>query len=58
MATIKPRFSIVVDEEINQRIEDYFYNNRLRSKSAAAVELIKIGLEALEKEGRTEENNE
>lgn len=44
MGTTKPKFTVIVDEELNQLIEDYQFNNRMKSKSAAAVELIRKGL--------------
>ena len=45
MATNKPIFSVIVEDNILELIEDYRYKHKLRSKSAAAAELIKIGLQ-------------
>ena len=50
MPTEKPRFTVIVDEEMLKRIEDFRYENRYPSRSAAALELIRLGLEALEQE--------
>ncbi len=44
MATDKPKFSVIVEEDTLQLIEDYRHIHKLRSKSAAAAELIEIGL--------------
>ena len=52
MATEKPRFSITVDEKLLQEIEDYRFGNRISMRSEAIVQLIKIGLETLQKENK------
>lgn len=44
MATDKPKFSVIVEEDILQLVEDYRHIHKLRSKSAAAAELIEKGL--------------
>ncbi len=49
MGTVKPRFTIVLDAELIQRIDDFRFDNRYPSRSAATVELIQWGLEAFEK---------
>lgn len=54
MPTDKQKFTVIVDDELNKQIEDYFYNNRLRSKSAAAVELIKMGLQVVNEKSKSE----
>lgn len=50
MATDKPRFSITLDPELFNKLDDFRFQNRFQSRSQAAVELIRKGLEALEKE--------
>lgn len=50
MATDKPRFSITVDDELLKEIEDYRFGNRIASRADAISRLIRLGLEALEKE--------
>ena len=45
MATDKPRYSITVDEETFEKIEDFRFSNRFQTRSQATVELIKLGLE-------------
>ena len=48
MATTKPRYTVSVDEELFQRIEDFRFEHRFQTRSQATVELIRLGLEALE----------
>lgn len=46
--TEKPRYSIIVDDELMKKIEDFRFNGRYQSRSAATVELIRLGFERLE----------
>ena len=57
MATDKPRYSITVDDELFQQIEDFRFNNRFQTRNQATLELIRLGLESLknEKEDSTKE---
>lgn len=48
--TEKPRYSIAVDEELLKEIDDFRFENRYPSRSAATVELIRRGLESLKRE--------
>lgn len=50
MATEKPRFTVIVDDELFQAIEDFRYENRYPSRSAAALELIRRGIEQIKAE--------
>ena len=50
MPTEKPRYCITVDEELLKRIDDFRFENRYQSRSAATLELIRLGLDALEKQ--------
>lgn len=50
MATDKPRYTVSVDKELFRKIEDFQFENRYQTRSEATVELIRLGLEALEKE--------
>lgn len=50
MPTNKPRYTVIVDEELLKEIDDFRFKNRYPSRSAATLELIRIGIEALEKE--------
>ncbi|MDO4355613.1 MAG: hypothetical protein Q4E13_03745 [Clostridia bacterium] len=47
MATNKPRYSITVDEDMFQKIEDFRFENRFQSRVEATVELIRLGLEVV-----------
>lgn len=49
MATNKPRYTVSVDTELFQKIEDFRFKNRFQTRSEATVELIRLGLEQLEK---------
>ena len=52
MATERPKLTVVLDDELLKKIEDYRYLNRLRSKSQATYNLIELGFKYLEeKEG-------
>lgn len=49
MPTKKPRYTVIVDEEMLKRIDDYRFDNRFPSRSAATLELISIGMDTLKK---------
>ena len=57
MPTQKPRYTVIVDEEMLKKIDDYRFENRFPSRSAATIELIKLGMKQLEKE-RAEKQKE
>ena len=50
MATDKPRYTVSVDKELFQQIEDFRFEHRYQTRSEATVELIRLGLQALEQE--------
>ena len=50
MATDKPRYTVSVDPELFQQIEDFRFEHRFQTRSAATVELIQLGLAQLKKE--------
>lgn len=50
MATDKSRYTVSVDDELFQRIEDFRFEHRFQTRSEATVELIRLGLEQLQKE--------
>jgi len=50
MPTEKPRYSIVVDKELLDEIDDFRFENRFPSRSAATIELIRKGIEQIQKE--------
>lgn len=49
MPTEKPRYSIIVDDELLKEIDDFRFENRFPSRSAATLELIRLGMESLKK---------
>ena len=57
MPTDKPRYTVIVDEEMLKRIDDFRFENRYPSRSAATNELIRLGLEEIEKEKKAQEKN-
>lgn len=50
MSTTKPRYTVSVDEELFQQIEDFRFENRYQTRSEATVELIRLGLEQIKKD--------
>lgn len=56
MATTKPRYTVSVDEELFQQIEDFRFENRYQTRSEATVELIRLGLEQIKKEQGKQKN--
>ncbi len=50
MATKKPRYMISVDPDMFNLIEDFRFGRRFQTRSEATAELIRLGLEALEKQ--------
>ena len=49
MPTEKPRYTIIVDEELLKEIDDFRFENRYPSRSAATLEIIRIGMEELKR---------
>lgn len=54
LATDRPRYTVSVDEKMFQQIEDFRFERRFQTRSQATVELIRLGLEALERERQAE----
>lgn len=52
MPTEKPRFTVIVDDDMLKKIDDYRFDNRFPSRSAATVELLKIAFEKLNKKDK------
>lgn len=50
MPTKRPRYTVSVDDDMFQKIEDFRFENRFSTRSEATVELIKRGLQSLEQE--------
>ena len=54
MPTEKPRYTITLDKEMLAKIDDFRFENRFPNRTQATLELIRIGMETLEKQ-RVEE---
>lgn len=50
MPTNKPRYTITLDSELLQKIDDFRFENRFPNRTQATLELIRIGIATLEKE--------
>lgn len=55
MPTEKPRFTITVDQKLDEAIEDYKYRTRAKNKTQAVIELMELGMESLMKEMKQKE---
>lgn len=53
MATDKPRYTVSVNKELFQQIEDFRFEHRFQTRSQATVELIKLGLEKIKELEKT-----
>lgn len=56
MATNKMRYTVSVDNDLFQQIEDFRFERRYQTRSEATVELIRLGLDSLKKEQRVSDN--
>ena len=52
MPTEKPRYTVIVDEEMLKEIDDFRFENRYPSRSAATLELIRMGMKQLKRSKR------
>ena len=57
MPTEKPRFTVIVDEELLREIDDFRFENRYPSRSAATIDLIRRGIEQLQKDQEKDHSN-
>lgn len=55
VATDRPRYTVSVDKEMFQQIEDFRFEKRFQTRSEATAELIRLGLAALKREKESEE---
>ena len=56
MPTEKPRYTVIVDDELLKRIDDFRFENRYSSRSAATLEFIRVGLEEIKKKKKKKKN--
>ncbi len=57
MPTEKPRLTVIVDEELLKEIDDFRFENRYPSRSAATIDLIRRGIEQLQKDQEKDHSN-
>ena len=57
MPTEKRRFTVIVDEELLKEIDDFRFENRYPSRSAATIDLIRRGIEQLQKDQEKDHSN-
>ena len=57
MSTNRPRYTVSVDDDMFAKIEDFRFENRFQTRSEATVELIRLGLEAVEEKKNTEKED-
>ena len=57
MPTEKPRFTVIVDEELLKELDDFRFENRYPSRSAATIDLIRRGIEPLQKDQEKDHSN-
>ena len=57
MPTEKTRFTVIVDEELLKEIDDFRFENRYPSRSAATIDLIRRGIEQLQKDQEKDHSN-
>ncbi|MDE6568260.1 MAG: ribbon-helix-helix domain-containing protein [Lachnospiraceae bacterium] len=57
MSTNRPRYTVSVDDDMFAKIEDFRFENRFQTRSEATVELIRLGLEAVEEKKKKEKED-
>ena len=57
MSTTRPRYTVSVDDTMFAKIEDFRFENRFQTRSEATVELIRLGLEAVEEKKKKEKED-
>ena len=58
MSTDRPRYTVSVDHEMFQQIEDFRFSRRFQTRSEATAELIRLGLASLEQEASEKKEGE
>lgn len=58
MPTEKPRYTIAVDHDLLKRIDDFRFQNRYPSRTAATLDLIRLGLDELDRREAQKEKDE
>ena len=50
MATDKPRFTVILEHDIANGVEEYWHSNRLKNKNAAINDLLRSAFDSIERE--------
>lgn len=58
MSTNRPRYTVSVDDDMFAKIEDFRFEHRFQTRSEATVELIRLGLEAVEEKKKGKEDKQ
>jgi hypothetical protein len=58
MPTEKPSYTITLDETMLKKIDDFRFENRFSNRTQATLELIRIGMETLEKKSANQKKNQ
>jgi metal-responsive CopG/Arc/MetJ family transcriptional regulator len=58
MATDRPRYTVSIDNDLFQQVEDFRFENRYQTRSEATVELIRLGLEVQKKRAQVAANSQ
>ena len=58
MPTEKPRYTVIVDEKLLKEIDDFRFDNRFGSRSAATLELIRLGMKSLKEQNKEPSSKE
>lgn len=54
MPTQKPRFSVAIDDDLLKSVDDYKFENRIKSQNQAINDLVRAGLKELNEKGLAE----
>jgi metal-responsive CopG/Arc/MetJ family transcriptional regulator len=57
LPTNKPRYTITVNDAMLGKIDDFRFENRYASRSAATLELIRMGIESVKKKQEESEKD-
>ena len=58
MSTDRPRYTVSVDDELFEKLEDFRYANRYPTRAAASAALLRLGLEEFERRKKEKEGKE
>ena len=56
MPTDKPRFTVTIDEELLERLENYRFEKRCPNRTQAFLELLRRGLDEYDRMKKSKQN--